>query len=257
MELSESERDPRIAELTQNGYSIFEAEDNEPIEKSRQLICDYLRRENNLDEQDNNKLLNEIHKYMSINDSIANQLVLNTITEYKKTMAMDETVYKCMPVFMTNLLGQDIASQRNPNIVFQYPKSERFSELHADAPANSPYELVVWVPLVDCYETKSFYIVDVEQSLKLLKVLKEGKFECWEDMKDKVKMSAKNLTISYGQVLVFWSGLLHGSQINETNESRWSLNTRFKNLFAPCGLKDPFSFYKVLKTSPLTRLANR
>jgi hypothetical protein len=42
--------------------------------------------------------------------------------------------------------------------------------------------------------------------------------------------------------------------VNTENESRVSLNTRFKNLFAPLGMKDPFRYFSVLHTSPLTRM---
>ena len=42
--------------------------------------------------------------------------------------------------------------------------------------------------------------------------------------------------------------------INKEKESRLSLNIRYKNLFAPLGLKDSLRYFSILKTSPLTNL---
>jgi hypothetical protein len=32
------------------------------------------------------------------------------------------------------------------------------------------------------------------------------------------------------------------------------LNTRYKGLFTPLGMKDPYRYFEILHTSPLTRL---
>jgi ectoine hydroxylase-related dioxygenase (phytanoyl-CoA dioxygenase family) len=62
------------------------------------------------------------------------------------------------------------------------------------------------------------------------------------------------MDVPYGSALLFWPGLFHGSLMNRESDSRLSLNIRFKHLFAPLGIKDPFRYFTVLHTSPLTRL---
>ena len=47
----------------------------------------------------------------------------------------------------------------------------------------------------------------------------------------------------------------HGSDINKTNETRFSLNIRFKGLFTPSGKKFPLHFFRLFKTSKMTKLA--
>ena len=82
--------------------------------------------------------------------------------------------------------------------------------------------------------------------------------QAWQEFVYDVSGNSWNETfeIDYGSALFFWSGLLHGSVTNETKESRWSYNVRYKNLFAPSGMKDPLVFYRVFKKSHITFLAN-
>ena len=141
------------------------------------------------------------------------------------------------------------------NIVFQAPNSNRFSELHSDAPPNSEFELVVWVPLVNCYGTKSFFMVPLEDSFDLLAKYKSKQFTSWNDFKSKALEKAIHLKINYSQALIFWTGMIHGSLKNATNESRWCLNVRYKNLFAPSGQHDPLTYYRIFRKSVVTDLA--
>jgi len=241
--------------LTSKGFATVEAMDIAPLIESRSTIASFLRDEYKISEPDDEALLNHAHSLLNLDDVAANTLVIETIRHYGQQLDMAEVVYSACKPFLDAILGPDIASQTNPNIVFQYPGSQRFSELHTDAPANSEYELVAWAPLVDCYSTKSFYIVDFANTRRLLRLYREGnEFSSWGQFRDACISSSTLIEVKFGTVLFFSTMLLHGSVINETNESRWSLNTRYKSLFAPCGLKDPFAFYKVFRRSPLTYL---
>ena len=61
--------------------------------------------------------------------------------------------------------------------------------------------------------------------------------------------------VKFGQALFFLPYIYHGSDINKTNETRFSLNIRFKGLFTPSGKKFPLHFFRLFKTSKLTKLA--
>jgi sporadic carbohydrate cluster 2OG-Fe(II) oxygenase len=247
-----------LKSFEQSGYVVVEAEDKLPLIESRSKIAEFLRNEYNLVDPDDESLLNTIHDCTNLDDAAANRLVMSAIGYYAKHLDMSEVVFSACQSFLSSVLGPDIASQRNPNIVFQYPLSSRYSELHTDAPANSRYEIVAWVPLVNCYGTKSFYIVDHEASMDMLRRYgSQNEFGSWEAFKEEAVSRSTSLEIGFGSILFFSTSLLHGSAVNCTNESRWTLNTRFKSLFAPCGLKDPFSFYKVFRRSSLTNLALR
>ena len=247
-----------LTELGERGYSVVSVEDIKPLVESRRLVADIVRYAYNLDEGNDAKLLNNIHNLIDIDDIEANRLVMSVIKEYGKAVEMSQVVYECCPRFIDRLIGPDIACQKNPNIVFQYPGSQRISELHTDAPANSDFEVVAWAPLVDCYGTKSFYVIDAVKSEVLKSSYQENVGEeTWVEFKENCLKESSLIEAPFGSILFFSTRLLHGSVTNDTNEARWSLNTRYKNLFAPCGLKDPFTFYKVFKTSELTRVATR
>jgi sporadic carbohydrate cluster 2OG-Fe(II) oxygenase len=238
------------------GFVIIEAEDNRELLASRSVVADSLRDQFSITEPSDEILLNNIHTFIDINDSLANQIVLDTIKFYANRLDMTEVVYNSAKSLFDRLLGPDIACQKNANIVFQYPFSSRFSELHTDAPANSAYEVVAWAPLVNCYDTKSFYLLDRLNTIEMMEQYGSvNKFESWQDFRRLAIANSESLRIDFGSILLFTASLLHGSMINETTEARWSLNTRFKNLFAPSGLKDPLSFYRVFRTSPVTSLA--
>lgn len=248
--------DAACATFASRGFVIIEAEDNRELIASRSVVADSLRDQFSITEPRDEFLLNNIHTLVDINDSLANQMVLDTIKYYANRLDMAEVVYHSVKSLFDRLLGPDIACQKNANIVFQYPLSSRFSELHTDAPANSAYEVVAWAPLVNCFSTKSFYLLDRPNTIEMMKQYGSGdKFTDWQHFRKLAIANSESLTIDFGSILLFTTSLLHGSVINETKEARWSLNTRFKNLFAPSGLKDPLSFYKVFRSSPVTSLA--
>lgn len=201
-------------------------------------------------------ILNHAHELVGISsDAEANQLVMELISKSSDYFDFSSISYESFTSHIVNMLGPDLHAQKNNNLVFQYPLSERYSELHTDYPPNSPFELVFWIPLVNCYESKTFFIVPLSQSLKLLADYKSMMFDSWEAFKHECLSSAIHVNVSYGQALVFWTGIIHGSLVNTSNESRWCLNVRFKNLYAPCGQHNPLTYYRIFKTSSVSNIA--
>ena len=58
-----------------------------------------------------------------------------------------------------------------------------------------------------------------------------------------------------GQALLFAQTLMHGNRINQENESRWSMNCRFKSVFSPYADKKLGEFFEPITLRPATRLA--
>ncbi len=245
-----------INEFTAQGYSIVPIENINIVNESRNFISNYISKKYKVTGS-SEYILNHCHELIDqITDSKVNQFILEIINEFSKYYKMDQIIYSSCATFLERILGPDIASQKHPNIVFQYPNSERISELHSDAPANSFYEIVSWLPLVNCYSSKSFYILDKNKSFSLLSSYRNNQFNSFKELRAQAIKEATHLEVDYGHALFFWSGLLHGSVINKTNESRWSYNVRYKNLFAPAGLKEPLSFYNIFSKSAITELAS-
>jgi len=54
-----------------------------------------------------------------------------------------------------------------------------------------------------------------------------------EDLYKEIENEVLWLKINYGDVLLFNQALPHGNRTNEEDETRWTMNCRFKGLFTP------------------------
>ena len=204
--------------------------------------------------QHKNFSLEKFHKYKLKKISL-NQFRLDMISKINKQKNLKLNIYNSIDKVLDRCLGPDIIVQKNINLVIQKPKDKDRAPFHKDAPANSNYEIVVWVPLVDCYNTMGMYLFDVSKHNKSKKFLRENntpsKF-------DKYSKKEGILTdVQFGQALIFWTNNYHYIPINKEINTRWTLNVRYKNLFTKYGTKNLLDFYEILKLSPLTKLLNK
>ena len=132
------------------------------------------------------------------------------------------------------LVGNELAMQKKFNLNVQVPHDEKnLLPIHADTwTGDSPFQVVLWVPLVDCYRTKAMWILPPEH-MKHFRL--EGSSE---EMFKRIEPHVKYIDIKYGEVLVFNSTLPHGNRLNVEDSTRWSLNCRFQSVFAPYGKKE-------------------
>jgi len=238
------------------GFAIIDISELQHISKIREAIVNHLASQFSLTNCDPEHFLNNFHINASIHDDVAaNAMILDLIRGISGNYDFSTSIYESITPYLDELIGPDVMSQKNNNIVYQYPGSNRFSELHTDYPTNSEFEVVSWVPLVNCFGSKSFYLVPLSDSIDLVSRFKDRQYASWDDYKASCLSKAVHVEVNYSQCILFWTGLIHGSLINETNESRWFLNARYKSLFAPFGQHDPLTYYKPLRYSALTRIA--
>ena len=119
-------------------------------------------------------------------------------------------------------------------------------DMHSDATRQeSPFQVVVWTPLVDVSNTKSMFFTKPSISKKINKeILTQNK----HTIKQLYKKNKKNfwfLKVNYGELVIFSPLILHGNTVNDTNETRFSLNCRFKSLLAPYVLKNPIEIFLI------------
>lgn len=152
------------------------------------------------------------------------------------------------------LVGPDVVQQKGCNLVIAQPGDSEHAPTHRDAPLNSRFELICWLPLVHCYGTKSMTILDLEQTKEALALLQQGTIKdgylAYHQYAHEVGTA---LNIPFGSACLFWAGLVHTVPTNQTQETRWSLNHRFKNYWAPYGEKGS-GYFELLKLSPLTEV---
>ena len=74
------------------------------------------------------------------------------------------------------------------------------------------------------------------------------------DLYKNLKPHIEFVKIKHGEFMLFNQNLPHGNIINKSNETRISLNCRFKSLFTPYRQKELGSFFKPLIIRPASRI---
>lgn len=247
-----------IEEFGELGYFIAKASNIKPLVDLQSFLALSLNTYKPILKKVNNEdVLNNFHTFYSSEESNINKLRMSLMRDIDHSSEINSVslkIYSAFQDLINSLIGPDILGQKSTNLVIQPPGSNFFSELHTDAPGNSEFELVIWIPMVDCYKGKSFYIIDKTNSSNLIDLFRKKNFKTWKEFREASLPFAKEVHVPFGYALCFWTGLLHGSFINNSSETRWTFNTRFKNSFSPSGQKDPFQYFYPIKISTLTKL---
>jgi len=235
-----------------DGFEIVQADDLPALTHLRKQVRDLSFKLLGKTASQVDRDLNFLHEYFESAEA-ANGFRLKLTTNISEQIDSGQLIYEIFRSHLEPLVGVDVLVQQTPNIVFQPPEYPVPTELHRDAPANSPYEVVVWLPFVDCFRTKSMYVLNRHYSQKAADHFHKNPSD--KAGFDEILLDhAELMEVPFGSALIFWSGLFHGSIVNKETESRLSMNIRYKNLFSPMGLKDPLRYFQILKTSPLTKL---
>ena len=157
---------------------------------------------------------------------------------------------------LETLVGNELAMQRRINLSIQLPQDDSsLLPVHADVwSGDSPFEVVVWLPLVDVYATKSMFLLPPAANQEAEARLGEFSGRSAEDLFRAIEPQVEWLEIPYGNVLLFSQNLMHGNRINQEPETRWSMNCRFKSLFSPYAEKRLGEFFEPITIRPATRL---
>ncbi|MGZ3157835.1 MAG: sporadic carbohydrate cluster 2OG-Fe(II) oxygenase [Burkholderiaceae bacterium] len=238
------------------GFVVVDADEPIHLDTLRSQIFSITKEVFGLPDTAPEQGLNEFHKSVTgIPLGQLNTLRVELIHRITAECDVRELVFQAFEKQLTKMLGPDILAQKNTNLVLQPPGDPNPSELHRDSPANSPYELVVWVPLVDCYGTKAMYLLDVDSTQQAFSYLSANP-EDWTGFENYAKSLSVTPDVPFGKALIFHTGCLHGSNINAEKETRVSLNIRYKNLFSPSGLKNQLQFFSPLRVSDVARLGS-
>lgn len=201
--------------------------------------------------------LNFVHKYIS-KDNI-NDFRLEVIKQMNAWEEFGYNYYSNAPEFLSILCNNELMMQKNVNISIQLPNDETsLLPIHSDVwSGDSPYEINLWIPLVDCYRSKSMYILEKKYLNNFFKKFKSKttKIENSEKIYSKAKKFLKWLKVDFGKILIFNQGLPHGNIINVEKTTRWSMNCRFKSLFSPYGDKKIAEFFLPITTRAMTKSA--
>jgi sporadic carbohydrate cluster 2OG-Fe(II) oxygenase len=159
------------------------------------------------------------------------------------------------------LVGNELAMQTKVNLSIQQPDDPgSVLDIHSDVwTGDSPFQVVLWVPLTDTTGTNAMFFLPPEPSYEAYRRVRAGELRSMAEVRAAYDSQISVIEMKVGQVLVFNSNCLHGNQLNTTTTSRWSLNSRFVNLLAPATNPERRlgSYYTPLTVRPATRMGLR
>lgn len=157
---------------------------------------------------------------------------------------------------VATLVGNELAMQRRINLSIQLPGDDSsLLPVHADVwSGDSPFELVLWIPLVDCFGTKSMFLLPPGPNATLHERLHGFAGQSVERMYAEIEPDLRWLEVPYGSILLFNQNLAHGNRVNREADTRWSMNCRFKGVFTPYAGKRLGEFFEPVTLRAASRI---
>jgi len=198
-------------------------------------------------------ILNQIHQNVGVTE--LNEFRLKIIRGFNAIDKFREMYFRVARPYLEVLVGNELAMQLRVNLSIQLPGDDSsLLPVHADTwSGDSPFEVVLWLPLVDCYRTKAMYILPPDQSAQLSQNFIERAGDSSEALYQSMKDEVNWLEVRYGEVLVFDQALTHGNRINDEPETRWTMNCRFKGVYTPYGDKKIGEFFEPITLRAASR----
>lgn len=184
------------------------------------------------------------------------------LTRYFRDSGFGPQIIEEQVDFFRNFLGPDLLVQESPYLRITRPGKEQDNiGFHRDTTyGGSPYEVSVWLPLVETGEENSISVYPgsniQSESCFPVKQIKSKHVEKGSPLHSigflyspqvlQIDVHDKMITVPArpGQAVIFSLSTLHGSVVNKSAQTRWSVDTRVLNKLAPVDLsKRPYKFH--------------
>ncbi len=244
-------------EFNENGYVVLNDNDsNKNLIYLKNFILKHIK--NSSKKFSNNEkydLLNDFHKNVSVKN--LNEYRLSLINKINSSREFKKRFFFIFKEYLNIIVGSELAIQKKFNLSIQLPKdSSSLLPMHSDVwSGDSPFEVVAWLPLVNVYKTKSMYILPPKHMDKLDKLLAEKQAYSSKKLFDKISKYVTWIDLRFGEAIIFNQMLPHGNIVNMENETRWSINCRFKGVFTPYGDKKIGEFFEPITLKPISKIA--
>lgn len=232
-----------------NGYLIAKIENKKSLEFIKKFVENFIKKEFKINKKD---CLDDFHNIVKLKN--LNDFRVKLINKINKIEKFREVYYEISKKYLDAIVGNELSMQKRLNLSIQLPEdSSSLLPVHSDTwSGDSPFETVVWLPLVDCSKTKSMYILSPSKLRFSHNIF--SKNLTTEKLFKKIKKSVNWIDIKYGEVLIFNQNLPHGNVVNKEKETRWSFNCRFKSIFAPHGDKKIGEFFDPISLKPASKI---
>ena len=251
MNFLNKEEQKKTSAFLKTGYLICKVENMSSLKYISSLISKSI----NLQLKKNKSLnLNKIHETLQIKE--LNNFRLNIISKINKDKLFRYHYFNLAKETLYLLAGNELMMQKNINLSIQFPNdNSSLLPIHSDVwSGDSAYELNLWIPLVDCYKTKSMLILKKKYLPYFYNKMKNKKIKNSKDIFNIIKNKIEWIDIKYGEFLIFDQTVPHGNVINKEITTRFSLNCRFKSLFSPYADKRIGEFFEPITIRASTRI---
>jgi sporadic carbohydrate cluster 2OG-Fe(II) oxygenase len=208
-------------------------------------------------EVESSSWLNSIHEKVPVNE--LNNFRIDLINGINAESEFRQQFFELARPYLESLVGNELAMQLRISLSIQLPQDDSsLLPIHSDTwSGDSPFEVVVWVPLVDCYGTKTMYLLPSQENKKLTQNLVNHSGKNSETLYQSIAKEVIMLEVRYGEVLIFNQNLPHGNRVNKETETRWSMNCRYKGIFTPYNDKKLGEFFEpiTLRASSLNGMS--
>jgi len=190
--------------------------------------------------------LEPLHTQIDINDVTSIRLhLVNFLNSTKYNWTRIEDLLSADNVH--HMIGPDYLLQKKINISIQMPGDAASTlAMHSDCiSGDSPWQLNLWIPLTKVMGTSSIYLVSTTESINILDKL--GKLDelntkslaGYTELSELMNACDKEyIKEEFGMLSIIHPGVLHGNDVNTTDNTRVSLNIRIKSIFRPDIQKD-------------------
>lgn len=239
----------------ENGYYIFDLPNKDVLGKIKKQLFEsskeYLKLDSSVQVDD---FFDNAHNFVSVEN--LNDFRVFLIKKMESYPELRKDIYFAGKEKIDIIVGNELCMQRAVNLSIQLPNdTSSILPLHTDVwSGNSPYEVVFWLPLVDCFETKSMYVAPINKSKEVIENFSEYSHLNVEDLYQKIKKDTLSFKVPFGSGVIFSHSLLHGNRINEEDSARWSFNVRFKSALTPYGSKEVGETFLPISVRPSTRV---
>jgi len=243
-------KEESIKSFNQNWYLIFDLEKESYQKINNSLINEVCK----LKDFSQPLELNKLHENLTIED--LNPLRVELIKNINLSKDFKKNIIKTSMSKLDLLIGNELAIQKKANLSIQLPNDDTsLLPIHSDVWAgNSPYELVLWIPFCDVFETKSFFLINKEKSIELNRQISLDSKKDLKSLREENIESVIWPEVKKGQAILFSHSLLHGNIKNQTDETRVSLNMRIKSLLSPYSTKGLGDFFEIYNVKPATEI---
>jgi sporadic carbohydrate cluster 2OG-Fe(II) oxygenase len=216
------------------GYIIFDIKSKKELNFIKTQILKISKKyfeKKNLKINKTENVFDDLQRYISVED--LNNFRLYIYNNLNKIKNFKKIYYELAENYLNEICGNELCMQNKINLSIQLPNDDSsLLPIHSDVwSGNSPFEVVLWIPLVNCFNTKSMFIMSPKMNSFYYKNI--NKFKTSDKIFMHSKKKLKWLNIKFGQGLIFTQNILHGNTVNLEKSTRWSFNCRFKSVFSP------------------------